>query len=234
MIKYLTLFAVYLLDFTIHQRNLSKFFKKKINENINFIFDVGAHKGNYSKLFKSLFPNCHIYGFEPNLNLSKYLEKFDKSNYTFIRKAVSDTNGNIDMIIDDEISLISSAAKINYNSDTFKLKKKLYKSSIKKDRINTKSIDSITLDTFIEKNNKVPEFIKIDVEGFEHAVLKGLKNNINKIKFIMIEHHNDNLYLEIDVNDAHQCLLSNNFELLQSFKFPFMNWEDRIYKNKSI
>ena len=86
MIKYLTLFAVYLLDFTIHQRNISRFLKNKFDIEIKIVFDVGAHKGDYSKLFKSIFADCYIYGFEPNLNLSKYLNSFDESYSKYIRK----------------------------------------------------------------------------------------------------------------------------------------------------
>ena len=71
------------------------------------------------------------------------------------------------MIIDNKISLISSAASINYNSETFKMKEKLYKSSIEKDKNNTKIIESITLDA-IQKINNIPDFIKIDVEGFKY------------------------------------------------------------------
>ena len=234
MIKYLTLFAVYLLDFTIHQRNISRFLKNKFDIEIKIVFDVGAHKGDYSKLFKSIFADCYIYGFEPNLNLSKYLNSFDESYFKYIRKAVSDTNGKINMIIDNEISLISSAASINYNSETFKMKEKLYKSSIEKDKNNTKIIESITLDAFIQKINNIPDFIKIDVEGFEYKVLRGLKDNINKVKFIMIEHHNDNLYLDTEVNQAHDFLIENNFKLLKQIKFPFMKWEDRIYINSLL
>ena len=234
MIKYLTLFAVYLLDFTIHQRNISNFLKNKFDREIRIVFDIGAHKGDYSKLFKSIFTNCYIYGFEPNLNLSKYLSSFDESYFEYIKKAVSDTNGKINMIIDNEISLISSAASINYNSTTFKMKEKLYKSSIEKDKINTKTIESITLDSFIKDINKIPDFIKIDVEGLEHKVLKGLKDNINKVRFIMIEHHKDNLYLDTEVNQAHDFLIENDFKLMKQIKFPFMKWEDRIYINSLL
>ena len=50
----------------------------------------------------------------------------------------------------------------------------------------------------------------------------------------MIEHHNDNLYLDTEVNQAHDFLIENNFKLLKQIKFPFMKWEDRIYINSLL
>ena len=60
MIKYLTLFAVYLLDFTIHQRNISRFLKNKFDIEIKIVFDVGAHKAIIQN-FLSLYLQIVIY-----------------------------------------------------------------------------------------------------------------------------------------------------------------------------
>ena len=133
------------------------------------------------------------------------------------------------MIIDTEISKISTAAKINYKSKTFLLKKYLYQSKKEKDISNTIKVRSITLDMFLSDKNIDADFVKIDVEGFEINVLNGFRDKIKKTKYVMIEHHNDDLYLDIDKTAAHNFLLDNNFKLIKSIKFPFMNWEDRIY-----
>ena len=82
-----------------------------------------------------------------------------------------------------------------------------------------------------KKFNKV-DLLKIDTEGHELEVLKGLNKKIKKIKYILIEFHNDKIYLRYDPKKIHNYLLKNNFTLKAKFKFPFTTWEDRIYLNK--
>ena len=48
----------------------------------------------------------------------------------------------------------------------------------------------------------------------------------------MIEHHKDDLYNDVNSEDVFDFLRNNNFEILYSLKFPFMDWEDRIFINK--
>ena len=232
MIKYLTIFAVDVLDRLIHQRNILKFIKN-LPSQIDVVLDVGCHNGEYAVLFKKAFLGTTVYGFEPNVSLIKKISqnKKLKENFEIINAAVTDNDEYVDMIIDTEISKISTAAKINYDSKTFLLKKYLYQSNKEKDVKNTIKVKSISLDKFLSDKGIDADFVKIDVEGFEINVLNGFKNKIKKTKYVMIEHHNDDLYLDIDKAAAHDFLLNNNFKLIKSIKFPFMDWEDRIYEN---
>ena len=60
----------------------------------------------------------------------------------------------------------------------------------------------IKIDNFIKKNN-LPDFIEIDVEGYEEEVLRGMKNNLKKIKMIMIEFHFDDQYKNYNTSRLH-------------------------------
>ena len=55
-------------------------------------------------------------------------------------------------------------------------------------------IKLIKLDDYIEKNKITKiDILKIDTEGFELNVIKGLKLNNNKVKYIYFEHHYDDM-----------------------------------------
>ena len=138
------------------------------------------------------------------------------------------------MIIDNEISKISTGSSINYKSNTYKVKKLLYSSNEDKDLKNKIMVPSTRIDTYLDKNNLIADFVKIDVEGLELKVLNGFKNNMSKTEYIMIEHHKDNLYIDFNSQKVDDFLKQNNFKLIFSMKFPFMNWEDRIYKNQKL
>ena len=89
----------------------------------------------------------------------------------------------------------------------------------------------------IIKNNKIRQIdlLKIDTEGHELQVLKGagsfLKNNI---KYILIEIHNSDIFLNYNAKKIDSYLKKNKFVVKKSFKFPFTTWEDRIYQNKKF
>ena len=70
----------------------------------------------------------------------------------------------------------------------------------------------------------------MDVEGYEHNVLLGAKNIIKNVKFVMLEIQKNNMYQDYSKKNIEVFLKENNFILIKTFKFPFMFFEDRIYK----
>ena len=81
-----------------------------------------------------------------------------------------------------------------------------------------------------EKKIKNIDFLKIDVEGYEYKVLLGAKDIIKNVKFIMLEVQKNNMYSNYSKQKIESLLKKNNFVLIKSFNFPFMFFEDRIYK----
>jgi len=95
----------------------------------------------------------------------------------------------------------------------------------------------ITLNNLFKKNKikkkiKQIDLVKIDTEGHELQVLQGIGRSIQKIKIILIEFRNDNVYKNYNPTKIHNNLIKNNFYLAKIFKFPFTTWEDRIYIQK--
>ena len=104
----------------------------------------------------------------------------------------------------------------------------------KKNKIN---INIYPLNFFIEKYSiKIIDILKIDTEGYENEVLKGIsKKNFKKIRFIVIEKClYENLYHNYSFKKIQKVLDRNNFTFLKKFKNTIWNYEDHIYKKKNI
>ena len=97
-------------------------------------------------------------------------------------------------------------------------------------------IKIITLDHFIE-NNEIEnvDLLKIDTEGYEFNIIKGLSKHSNKIKLIYFEHHYDDMIIKnYKFGDIHKLLQDNEFQKIFKVKMPFRKSFDYIYKNKKI
>lgn len=228
LLSYIIKKIIIYLDIFIHRKKISKFLKKS-NLKFKVIYDVGSNNADYSLLFNKIYSKANIFSFEPNPSLYKIASHNTRkfSNIKIIEKAVGNSNTIKDLKIDQNSSLTTSLSKSNKSSNTYKIKKFLYGESSK----NIVKINIIKLDSFINKRN-VPDFVKIDVEGYEEEVLKGLQKNIKKIKLVMIEFHFDKLYKGYSTTRLHNYFKKNNFKLVKSIKFPILNWEDRFYLNK--
>ena len=85
-----------------------------------------------------------------------------------------------------------------------------------------------------KKKNKKIDLIKIDVEGYEQNVLVGATKTMRNIKYIIIEIQKNSMYKDYSKKKIESILKKNNFYLVKKFNFPFMFFEDRIYKNKKF
>ena len=83
----------------------------------------------------------------------------------------------------------------------------------------------------IEKNINKIDFIKIDTEGYEYYVLKGLQNQFQKVKLILFEHHYDNMLIKnYKFTDIHNFLLKNNFKQIYKYKMAFRKTFEYVYE----
>ena len=87
---------------------------------------------------------------------------------------------------------------------------------------NSISVESIRIDTFIEKNNILPQFVKIDVEGFEYNVLLSFGKWLKLVKVFLIENNSQ------IVNDSINKLLSENFIGPLSFNISHSIFKKRL------
>ena len=224
-----------LLDKYYHQKRINNFLKKnKIK--ISFFLDIGAHLGTYTDLILKNNINCKILMFEPQIEIFKKLKNQyqNKKNVLAFNYAISNKNGFSKLYINKH-DLTSTLSKFNLKNKYLNYKAKLFNSSLKEmtkriEIVKTRTLKKITS----EKKIKKIDLLKIDTEGHELEVLQGLGKKINMIKYILIEFHQDSIFLSYKPQRIHNHLIKNNFILKKIYNFPFTTWQDRFYKNKRI
>ena len=234
LLKIIAVIFFDIIDLYYHQKRIIKFIRKN-NIRINFFFDIGSHMGTYSDLIIKNFRKCKVLMFEPQIIIFKKIKiKYkNKKNIKIYNCAISNKS-TLKTIYINRHDLTSGLSIFNKKSSNYiKLKAKLFGTTssgmiLKKTKVKTKKLSEIMR----LNNTKKIDLAKIDTEGHEHEVLKGIQGNIKKIRYILIEFRSDKIYLSYNPKKIHNYLIKNDFVLENTYKFPFTTWEDRFYFNK--
>jgi len=212
------------LDF-FHQKRIFNFTE---NFKINIVFDVGSHKGEFLSYFIKNKKIRKFYAFEPQIIPFKILKKKFRNNkkVRIFNFALSDKNTNKVLNI-NKLTSTSSFEMIDKRNLYSKIKKILTFSEKYVDR--KIKVKTRRLKSFLPNKSLDKIFIKIDVEGHEIYVLRGLGKKIKKIPYVMVENQVFNLYKK--KNSVHKFLVRNNFHIIKKFTFPSLHTQDIIYKN---
>ena len=151
-------------------------------DKFNILWDVGANLGFYSVIAaKVMHAHSKIFSFEPEPKgfklLRRNIELNKVKNVTALPIALGDTNG---------IRILYPSDTDNFGTNSF------LQRTDDKVKQKGKSVNVNTADWLIDELKiDVPEAIKIDVEGAEILVLKGMKRLLTnpKLKTIFCEVH---------------------------------------------
>ena len=171
--------------------------------------------------------------FEPQFKIYNFIKKKYRKNkkIKIYNLAVSYQKKLLNLNLSHH-DLTSSLSGFNKNNFYLRVKSTLF--GVKNMTYKKIKIKTTTLEYILKKNliNYV-DVLKIDTEGHELYVLKGLKKKIHEVRYVLIEFHNDKIYSKYNPKNIHKFLTKNNFILEAKFKFPFTTWEDRVYFNKN-
>ena len=92
--------------------------------------------------------------------------------------------------------------------------------------VSEEEVPVATVDTFF-KDKTPPNFIRMDVEGSEYGIIKGMVKTLNRDIKILMELHPERPYLEPEkVNELFHILEENNFRV------RFAVFEDKVEENE--
>jgi len=194
----------------------SQFIKKG-----DLCFDVGANMGNRTEIFLEL--GARVVCIEPQKVCLQRLYKLFGNNkdVIIVDKAVGDREGYAELAICEEAPTLATL------SDKWK-KEGRFSKDFKWEK--TQRVPVTTLDTLVLLYG-LPIFCKIDVEGFEESVLKGLTKPLPFISFEFTREFFD---------DAKKCVnhllsigrVEFNCSIGESMKWLFPTWvtPDELYQ----
>jgi FkbM family methyltransferase len=133
------------------------------------VIECGAHHGAQTILLSRWVGDTgRVIAVEPmpeNLSiLRKNIELNGLTNVTVIEKAAGSVSGQLFMAADSNGSVRNAAR-------------------------NSITVESITLDQLSKELDITPDFVKIDVEGFEYQILEGCKSILRTIPAVFVEVH---------------------------------------------
>ena len=218
------------LDKNYHHKRIIKYL---INHKIESIIDAGAHKGEFLINIMPHVPFKKAYTFEPQLDVFNILKKKLNNDERIKHNnlALSETIEKKRITI-NKLTSTSSLSKFDNSSVFLKIKNFLLRQ--KNEELNSYEDNTTTIDDYFETLALSTSLLHIDMEGYELNVLKGSKNTIEKIKFVLIENQFFNIYKNNNEKDWHDYLIKNQFLLIKNFRFPLLHFEDRLYKNSLV
>jgi len=176
------------IPFKLYYKFRSYKYANKITPELNLIkiltdknklsLDIGANLGLFTFFIQKY--SKFVYAFEPNPFPLRYLYDLVSENVKVVPIALNNYDGEVTLNIPKKPKGWSSNGASLKNTDVFHIKYK----------VDSRTVDSLKIENI--------EFIKIDVEGNEMAVLKGAKETLlNQKPNLLIENefiHQENPY----------------------------------------
>jgi len=198
---------------------------KSLNQDSYSIFDVGANKGDFTKLILDFFENecAKVHSFEPAKAVFKLLSNNIKSDKVILNnKGLGKDGGTFPFYTDTPGSGIASLTK--RKMDCYGVDFKY-----------SEDVIIETLDEYCSSNNiKEIDLLKLDVEGHELDVLEGSKEMMaqKSIKMISFEFGGCNIDTRTFLRDFYYLLKNCGFLLYRitpsGYFFPIGNYSEKL------
>lgn len=178
---------------SIHELFINEFYRFRPTTDRPRIIDCGSYIGTSILFFKVNYPNAVVTGFEP-----------DEKNYDIVKSNLAAWNF-------PDTSVVNAAIWINNDSLSFNAKGSMasrIEVGAQDEGGNKKTVKCVRLKDLLVGEI---DFLKIDIEGAEHAVLKDCADHLTNVKNLFVEYHGT--YAEMfKLNEILDILVRNNFE----------------------
>ncbi len=195
------------------QRKREAFYSQFVKSN-DLVFDVGANIGNRTQPMLNI--GAKIVAIEPQEKCYQILEKKFGSQIEIIKMGLGEKEESKDFYIADAHTISSFSTEWIESVKKSRFKDYKWSEPIK--------IKMTTLDHLIS-NYGTPKFIKIDVEGFEYEVLKGLTQPIDIISFeYTVPEQTQNIFNCLNQIEKYNRNIECNFSTAESMEFSLIEW----------
>jgi FkbM family methyltransferase len=177
---------------SINELFINEFYKFKPKTDHPRVIDCGSYIGTSILYFKVNYPNAIVTGFEP-----------DETNFSIIKSNLEAWNFS-DTVVKN------GAIWINNDSISFNSKGSM---ASRIDQTINETDHKITVKCFRLKDmlNEEIDFLKIDIEGAEYAVLKDCDEKLVNVRNLFVEYHG--IYAEMyKLNEILDILNRNKFK----------------------
>ena len=181
--------AAQLRRWTADDERRGKFYSNFINKK-NLCFDIGANFGNRVKVFLRI--GAKVIAIEPLSECVKVLNTVygTRPDLTLVDKAMGPVEGQSEIFVPD-ITVIASMSRG-------------WIEAVKKSGrfagsnwLEIRKVEVTTIDKLIETYG-IPDFVKIDVEGFEFEVIKGLTQPVGMLSLEYTAEYIESILSSID------------------------------------
>jgi FkbM family methyltransferase len=177
------------------------------------VLDIGANIGYYALAEARLVgEKGQVYAVEPvasNLELlNKNIQLNKLKNVPTFKYAFGDKNERAEIFVSDKSNLCAVS-----------------KDAVGGNIVGVQPVTMMTIDEFV-KDKKAPKLIRMDVEGYEYEILKGMSSTLKgDIKILMELHPSPKFLGPKKLDELYQTLEQNNF------KAKFVVFENKVIEN---
>jgi len=177
------------------------------------IIDIGANIGYYALVESQLVgKNGKVYAVEPILSTYNILQTNVKLNHSqnisTYQLAFGDKNAHAEIFVSKWSNLCAMS-----------------KEAVGGEVLGTQDVSVLTVDEFV-KDKPAPNLVRMDVEGYEYEIIKGMTQTLKGKTNILLELHTQpNVLKPEKINELLQILENNNYRI------KFIVYEHKVREN---
>ena len=159
----------------IHEILLNEEYYFETDSDEPYVLDCGANFGMAVYYFKSLYPRAHVTAFEPAPALRKMAQENAKRNnfadVEVLPYALAGDEGEATFYVSEEYPLANTLTTRRHEMG---------------DTLNEIKVEKKRLSHYLDRP---VDFLKLDIEGAEDAVLAECKSKLKRVRSLFIEYH---------------------------------------------